>query len=270
LIVFSVIALVAFWLTRPAKDLCTDRIQDNHETGIDCGGFCDSACAIPSKPASVKDIVVNWVKFAKSGEGRYTLVADLSNNNASWGVSSVGYVFTYYSNSGMVLGTREGKASITPKGNTTAASVKYIIEDAVLSNTPIAKVELALKDYQWNEIKNADDIDNLNEAIINISGKDFHIDDAIKAYVATGTTKNTSKYDFYKVGINVVVFGKDNQLLAAGKTTQLTMATGSGWGFTVAWPNLKIDKSTVDHVDYRAETDVFDKNNFMKAYRSDN
>lgn len=268
LIVASVILAVIYIITRPPKDLCFNGKQDNHETGVDCGGFCAKVCAHPDKPDYVNDIAVNWVKYLENGTGRYTFVADLANENASWGVSSVNYTFTYYDTDGEVIGTKQGTTSVMPKGKSNNASEKYIIEDGVVSNTQIGDIELELSDFRWEEVTDEEDVDNLNENVIKISETNFGIDSKTKAYTAVGVTKNTSKYDFYKVEINVVVYGDDDEVLAAGKTNQLTMEAGDGWGFSVLWPNLKVDGGEITKVHYRAETNVFDKNNFMKAYRA--
>ena len=268
LIVASIILVVAYVLTRPPQDPCFDGKRNNHETGVDCGGFCAAVCGYPGKPDFVNDVVVNWVKYLENGTGRYTFVADLSNENVSWGVSTVNYTFTYYDTDGEVIGTRQGVTSVMPKGKTNNGSVKYIIEDGVASNTQIGDIELTLSDFRWEEVTDDEDVDNLNENVIRISETNFGIDSKTKAYTAVGVTKNASKYDFYKVEINVVIYGEGDEVLAAGKTNQLTMAAGDGWGFSVLWPNLKVDGGEIARADYRAETDVFDKNNFMKAYRA--
>jgi hypothetical protein len=57
-------------------------------------------------------------------------------------------------------------------------------------------------------------------------------------------------------------------VVAVGQTEQLTMKSGDGWGFLIAFPNLKGKLSDVTKIDIRAETDVFDKNNFMRDYRA--
>jgi hypothetical protein len=179
------------------------------------------------------------------------------------------YEFTYYDDAGSVIGKRQGSTFVMPKGDTSIASVKYIIEKGISTSEKIGKVDIALSNKRWEEVKGDTDIKNLSENIIAISNKNFAVNDLNKVYTASGTTKNTSKYDFYKVDINIVVLGKGGDLLAATRTNQLTMGAGNGWGFEVPFPNLTVNENEIGKTDMEAETDVFDKNNFMKEYRSD-
>ncbi len=198
----------------------------------------------------------------------YDFVASLSNPNTSWGVVSMRYVFTYSDKSGNELGKEDGFISVMPRGNRSDESVKYLIADNVESAVPIAEVRLELSEFEWAEIVGDYDIKNLNENAIDVLDKKLTMNANLKMYTVTGRTKNTSAYDFKKVDVNTVLFDKDNKVLAAGKTNQLTMIAGDGWGFEVKLPNLREDVSKVAKVDIRAETDVFDKNNFMKDYRA--
>jgi hypothetical protein len=266
-IIISVIAVIIFISTRPKTDPCFDKRKDNGETGVDCGGFCEAIC-VDQKPKDVKDIKINWAKYVEDGRNNYDLIASVSNENQNWGVVNVNYEFTYYNDSGKVIGKKQGKTYIMPRGKSTDPSDKYIIENGIKTSEKPAKVDINLSNYQWSSIKDVD-LDALSENIIQISQKDFKLDKNIKSYLATGTTKNTSKYDFQHVDIDVVVLGKKGEILGTGKTTQLTMSSGNGWGFFV-WIGSKIDENELDHVDYRAETNVLDKNNFMKEYQQTN
>jgi hypothetical protein len=245
-------------------------VWNNGEEGVDCGGFCAKACPTQGKPDGAYDITVNWVKFVQDGRNNYDFVANISNENQKWGIAEATYKFTYFDDKGNELGKKEGKASISPKGNTMDLSSKYIIENDINSETPPAKVTLSLSDLRWEQIKDDLDVDNLNENVIKVTQPDFRFDKTRGVYVASGVTQNDSKYDFYRVGINVVVFGKDGEIIAAGKTDQLTLESKDGWEFTVVWPNLKIDQSEFGHMDCKVDTNVFDKTNFLEEYRANN
>lgn len=273
-IVLAIIGVIAYIILRPDTPKCSNGILDEGEEQIDCGGFCANACPIPGKPADVKDIKINWTQFVEDGRNNYNFVSSITNQNTSWGVASVHYAFTYYDESGEELGTRKGVISISPRGDYTDASLKYLIEDNVASNIAIDRVDLDLSDFVWQEVSGKDDISdendyaNLNENVIQILDKNFEMNSDRKQYVVTGKTKNNSIYDFVKVNINAVLFDANNKVVAAGKYPQLTMKSGDGWGFLIAFPNLKGKLSDVAKIDIRAETDVFDKKNFMRDYRA--
>lgn len=267
LVVFSFIAAIAYVLFKPKTPACFNGVLDVGEEQIDCGGFCAKACPIPDKPDYVKDIKINWTQFVEDGRNNYDFVTSLSNENTSWGVRSVNYTFTYFDEGGNELGKKEGTISIMPRGDMSDNSLKYLIEEDVASNAVISRVDFKLSDFDWEEVVDKDDVANLNENVIEILDKNFEMNTNKKVYIASGKTKNTSVYDFVKVDINAVLFGPEGQLVAAGKTDQLTMIAGDGWGFEVSFPNLKGRLSEVAKIDLRAETDVFDENNFMKEYR---
>jgi hypothetical protein len=262
--VIGIIALIVFW---PETPKCENGVLDEGEKGIDCGGFCARECSAPEKPDSVEDIRINWTQFVQDGRNNYDFVASLSNPNTSWGVARAEYEFLYYDADGNELGNEDGFISIMPRGDASEESVKYLIAENIKSVTPIAEVKLRLSDFRWEEVKGDYDIKNLNENIIKIHDKKLELNSSLRMYVVYGRTENTSTYDFKQVDIKAVLLDKDNKLIAAGTTNQLTMIAGDGWGFEIKLPNLK-EVSAVAAVDLRAETDVFNKSNFMKDYRA--
>ena len=268
LIVFSVLGGVAYLIFRPRTQPCFNGVQDNSETGVDCGGFCDRACPIPSKPDYVQDIEINWVKFVEDGRNNYDFIASVSNENESWGVSGLSYEFIYYNEAGDILGNKTGETYIMPKGtDKTEPAIKYIIEENIISNVRPARIEIKLADFKWEEVVSEKDLDNLNEGVVEISNVYFEMSKSLGIYIGGGLTKNTSIYDFIKVDIDVVLWGENDELLALGKTNQLTVASGDGWGFSSFFPNFTGDVTDVVRIDCRTETNVFDSNNFMKEYR---
>jgi hypothetical protein len=273
IILLSIAGGLVYLVTRPKPNLCLDGKQDNGETGIDCGGFCEKVCLNTDKPPTAQTIKINWAKFVEDGRNNYDFVASISNDNEKFGVASADYEFTYYDESGNAIGTKTGVTSIMPKGTSNGAttgeeSVKYLIEDNVASKVRPSSVQLKLSNYKWEELTSQKDLDNLNKNIVQILEKSFEKDNDLKIYMAKGVTKNTSMYDFDKVDINIVVFGKNDEVLAVAKTDQLTMNAGNGWGFSVAFPNLNVDKSEITKVDYDTETNVFDSKNFVQEYRT--
>lgn len=263
--IIGAIALIIFW---PEKPRCANGIFDEGEEQIDCGGFCANACPMPEKPANVENIRINWTQFTEDGRNNYDFVASLSNPNTSWGVSKARYVFKYFDESGNELGSEDGFFYVMPRGDRSDESVKYLMADNIKSTTPIAEVKLELSRFVWQEVVGEYDIDNLNENVIEIRDKNLGMNTSVKMYVVTGQTENTSTYDFKQVDVHAVLFDANNKVLAAGSYPQLTMISGDGWGFEIKLPNLKEDISKVAKVDIRAETDVFDRNNFMKDYRA--
>ena len=149
LIALSILGAIGYILFRPKTPQCFNGVLDVGENGVDCGGFCAKVCPFPNKPDDVKDIQINWTQFVQDGRNNYDFVASISNQNTSWGVASVDYVFTYYDERGEELGTKKGATSITPRGDHSDASLKYLIENDVVSNIAIDRVDLDLSNLKW-------------------------------------------------------------------------------------------------------------------------
>lgn len=269
LIVFLFLGAIGYLLFKPKPDYCFNGIKDNNESGVDCGGFCSAACPEPEKPADVQDLKVNWTDVVEDERNNYDLIANISNENEYWGISSMKYEFTYYDATGNELGKKSGNTYVMPKGKVEyndPAPIKYIIEDNVVSNTPIVRTEIKFYEEKWKELTTTQEKDNLTANVIKTSNAYFEKSKALNVYTGGGISKNTSIYDFAWVDIDVVLFGENNKLLAFGKTNQQTMVSGDGWGFSSLFPNFTGSVSDVKKVDCRAETNVFDPNNIMKNY----
>lgn len=268
LIVFSVVGGGLFLAFRPKVNSCFNGIQDNSETGIDCGGLCDKACPYPGKPDYVKDLRVNWVKFVEDGRNKYDFVANISNENESWGVLNMAYKFTYYDESGDMIGEKTGTSYMMPKGSLNKDPlVKYIVHENVESNIPVDRVEIILSDIKWEDVESEHDLENLNGDVIKVLNAHFDMNKSLNVYEGGGISNNSSIYDFVQVDFSVLIWGEGDELLAAGKTNQNTLRSGDGWGFTSLFDNFKSGIASVKKVECRADTNVFDRNNFMKEYR---
>jgi len=264
-IVLFFIVTISWILYSPEERTCFNDIKDVGEEGIDCGGFCDKECPPPDKPPTVEDISVKWVKFVEDGENNYDLVAKISNNNEGWGVSSVDYAFNIYSEKGKIIDTILGKSYVMPKGFLGRNETRYIIENDFRTDEDIEKVSLELYDFNWREVKNLRELPELDVEIIRISNKDYgFMEDGEEFYYVFGITENISKYSFFKVDINIVIFDDYGELVAAGKTDQWTLKSGKGWEFKIFWTSPFLE--TVSMVDYEAQTNVFDIGNFMDVY----
>lgn len=266
MLTFIIFVLILYKLMFPAvPEPCFNGVFDIGEDKIDCGGICQKKCPLPPTPPDVNEIKIEWSEFIKDGESNYDLAAKIINNNSSWGVSSVDYVFLIYKKNGEIIKTEKDKTYIMPKGFLEEEGVKYIIRENFKSNFEIEKIEIELSDYTWKEIKDPRDISNFNSKIISIKDKkEDYVHDGPEFYYVYGVTKNVSRYSFYRVDIDVVVYGKSGRPIAVGKTNQWTVAGGNGWEFRIFW-NYPFSES-IGYIDYQTQTNVFDSENFMKEF----
>lgn len=262
LLFLILISTYGYW--KPKEELCFNGVRDKGEEGVDCGEICSNDCSAPPRSPKVQDLQTEWVKFVKDGENNYDLIAKLSNSNDQWGVSSADYKFSVYNNSNRIIGARSGKTYIMPTGFLENTGTKYLIEDDFKTSEEIKKVDLEMYNFNWREIKN-DKSSPVSSKIIKVVDQKYgFVKNGNEFYYAYGVTKNVSAYSFFMIDIKVILFDSNNEPIAAGKTDQWTLEAEQGWEFMIYWKN-PFEKE-VDHVEYEAETNMFNSDNFMKIY----
>jgi hypothetical protein len=89
---------------------CTDGVQNQNETGVDCGGAC-TPCEItsldPLRPSS-------FVEIFHLSDGRATFIGSVTNPNEMYEANRFSYSFTVTDASGKELETIEGFDSVFP------------------------------------------------------------------------------------------------------------------------------------------------------------
>lgn len=264
-IFISSLLLLDRLLFPPVLEICFNGQLDFGEEKLDCGGICEKKCPPPLMPPEASDINVEWVKYVKDGQNNYDLVARISNNNISWGLSSLGYRFKIYNDNNEIIKTEDRETYIMPVGFIKNETGKYIIYDNYKYEENIKKVDIQLYDYNWSEIKDKRELPDYNVEIIQINntyGK--LVENGPEYYFVYGETKNTSRYNFYKVDIAVIIYNDEDDVIAIGRTEQATMGAGNGWEFRIFWRQEFTDE--IAHIDYQAQTNIFSEFNFIKAY----
>lgn len=107
---------------------CFDGIQNQNETGVDCGGLCELACV-----DSLNDLQILWTRIFELDTDTYDLAALVENPNRLAGVRDISYTFTVLDDAGEVVYTREGFEYINPREKLVVYEPNIFIEDAIPS-----------------------------------------------------------------------------------------------------------------------------------------
>lgn len=250
---------------QPKDDPCFNGQLDMGEDEIDCGGICNKTCPAPDKPPLVEDVKIEWAAALKDGSNNYDLIAKIVNTNRHWGAISVNYKFIIYGINGDIIDTKTGRTYIVPLGFSEGGGVKYVIDNNYSLDREISKVDFELDDFRWSEVRDVLELPELSVDTIVIKDKEYGSSESGNEYFYVyGVTENTSKYSFRMIDIYAVVYDKDNNPIAAGKTDQWTVGSGGGWEFRIFW-NDKFEGEAA-RVDYVAETNIYDQSNFMRNY----
>ncbi len=125
---------------RPAPS-CFDKIRNQNEEGVDCGGPCAAACI----PAELRPIVAidRILKFS-STPSSISILAKISNANLDYAAKNFSYKFNFYKANGDFVGSLGGNSFIY------AGEVKYLLlPNASLPPVPFSKIDLKIENVEW-------------------------------------------------------------------------------------------------------------------------
>ncbi|MCR4333572.1 MAG: hypothetical protein NUV60_00920 [Patescibacteria group bacterium] len=88
---------------------CTDSIQNQGETGVDCGGSCSQLCTAEVQPPTVL-----FTKAFQNFEGRTDVIASIENKNANAAAKNVPYTITLYGTGQSLIQKVSGTVDLPP------------------------------------------------------------------------------------------------------------------------------------------------------------
>lgn len=218
LIILIVAFGVYFFYFRSATT-CNDKIQNQKEEGIDCGGPCE-ACEIKN----LKNINILWVKALATQNQNYDLLARVENLNQNYGSGQFTYEFQLFDLNENLVSTRQGFAFILPREE------KYIMEQKVFAGQDVAKVKLYVSPISWERAKDYEPPE------IQVMDKKFEIKNEYPIFaLASGIVKNSSYSTYEKIRVVVVLFSANNEPVAINTADVDRLAAGQERLFSAPW-----------------------------------
>lgn len=183
---------------------CVDGIQNQNETGIDCGGTCPYLCV-----AQVKQPIVQFVHAFSNGTGRIDVIAYIENPNIDAAIVNTPYTIDLY---------EKGNKSISKTGLVTLRPhtiTPIFIPNFSYTNQKIINVFLTFtaKKPHWFTVQKK--IPILPFSNIQVTqGEIPHIN---------ATITNTTTTIFNNLKVIIVVFGSNNNVITASQTVVPTL-----------------------------------------------
>jgi hypothetical protein len=137
-----VVTGIYFLFLKPAPS-CFDRIQNEGEQGVDCGGPCGKICL----PSSIQPIsVLGTVDVFSPLPDHVAILAQLENANIDLAASSFNYVVTLYG--------ADGSTPVATFNGTSyayAAETKYVVlpNEFMSATDTVSRADLAVSNIQW-------------------------------------------------------------------------------------------------------------------------
>lgn len=240
----SAIIYFLFW-PEPVEPTCFDGIQNQTEQGIDCGGPCLSCEPLVQKPIETLS-----AEYILSSENQYVLVAKILNPNPNYGAGNIIYQFDVIDEGGDILGSFTGNEYILRNEK------KYVIYQNAVIEQAIGEVNFKILSNDFEkmppEIEPKLFIRNSNEIMIGLDNTRI-----------SGIVKNESSSDFNSVVVKAVVRDKrTNRPILASSTLLKTVLGQEERGFLINWPTPIFGDYLLE---IKAETNVFDENNFYNT-----
>lgn len=110
-----IIAAVIYAATFFPSPTCFDGVQNQNETGVDCGGECERVCQAP-----LGDPDVVWDRAFRVSDSIYNLTAYIENPNTGLISRSVPYVFRVYDTNNILITERRGEITLLPQSSSVA------------------------------------------------------------------------------------------------------------------------------------------------------
>jgi hypothetical protein len=212
--------------------------------------FINNEYRIQSQP---KEITIEETRAIPISLNKYDLVAKIKNSNKNWGIKKFKYRF-------ILDGTEkeEKESFILPDEE------KYLFHFGVnYSGTkPPQKVEVKLSDIEWQRISDKKVINNLAFESSNIkftSSTVTNTNQPSGASHLTANIKNKSIYDFWEVGVPVILI-YNNKVVGINYTTLRKFISFEEQPIDVSWLYSIPENSEIL---IKTEVNIFDLENFM-------
>lgn len=139
LALFSLLGFGAYYLWFRPTATCFDGIQNQNETGIDCGGVCGNVCM----PPDFKNLDVSVPKIFKTGD-QVNVLTEIKNYNQTLAARKVDYMLTLFDKSGTPLESHPGSFFIY------AGQIRFISDFIATQNAQkVASADVTLKNPAW-------------------------------------------------------------------------------------------------------------------------
>lgn len=234
-----------------APGTCSDGIQNQNETGIDCGGVCQSCESVIAN--LLQKIDVHWARAFQSGTNTYDLGAEIKNPNFTYGSEDIEYHFLIIDSAGKQTSI-PGRTFILPQ------ETRSIVLQAISLSAPPAQVSLHIDSALWQKIT------GFSNSGITVDNRQIQFPQNNPNVYATmsGVVTNGSPYDLRTIEVNMLVYDAANNPIAVNHTEIQTVKSGEKRQVSVIWSHRF--QGTEDHFTIYGYTDFFTNQNFISQH----
>jgi hypothetical protein len=227
-------------------ETCTDKIKNQNEEDVDCGGVCPKCNKIEALPLEVKESGA----VAGGVAGEYDFYSLVNNPNNLFGSSNFHYKIALKDQTGKIISSREGNSYILP------GEKKYVVETGFKSDSTPASADFFITSVGWSQFG------EYKKPEIEVVNKNYsEISSGVGFAEARGLLRNKSPYDFDTIKIEVILKDASGKVVALNSTSMKTIKSGEERDFRAFWPSKF--PGNVGNMEAQVEVNVFDSKAFL-------
>jgi len=249
-IILALFIAASYFLFR-TKPTCSDKIKNQGEEGMDCGGPCSKCEEIPN----IENIKILQKAVMPAGSGKYDALVKINNPNVQFGVANFDYSFDFSDKNGAIIAKKEGSSFILP------AEIKNILTFNVELPETSVSFEFRIKSFQWQKFS------EYEEPNITVYGKEFSfVSDGSGFAQLKAKIQNKSGYDFRKITTKAVIKNKSGIPVAVNRTENNDIKVNEEREVIFRWNDPFLQEIDAQDIEIEPEVDVFSSDNFMKKF----
>lgn len=200
---------------------CFDGIQNQNETGIDCGGVCAAVCA-----DQAKTIVPVWSRVFTTAGDVHSVVAYVENQNPTAGVEKINYEFKIYDDQNILAGDPiTGTTFIGPNDKTAI----YASPIKTGNRIPKSVFFRFTSDPQWVTTPAQYNTPQLSTA-------NTQLTDVDTAPKLSADVVNSTLYNYKNIEVVAILYGADGNAINASDTFISSLPQQSTKTVYFTWP----------------------------------
>jgi|GEM_PF-770616 len=206
--------------------------------------------ALKAKPSFTdpKSAKISEVSLTTLGEGLYSAVVQITNENLDLSADNIPFEFNFYNTQKQLIYSYTDKLFLLPDQK------KYIIAPRFSSTDKIAFTEFRFTENPaWQKRL------NLPQVKLSASTPGFYNQVSPPAFVLEGDFVNNSVYTLKQVRLNFVLFDSMGKIIGTSRRDEFTVAPYERRSYKQLWPNLSAP--TLSKTEVVAETNTLDINN---------
>jgi hypothetical protein len=208
---------------------CDDRLKNQDELDVDCGGICKRVCDIEVSP-----LIKVWTRLFKTVDGKYDAATLVENPNFNLGIKELEYTFKLYDIDNLFITEKSGTVFVNSRD-------KFVIFEAGLDagkRIPI-KAIIEFKTPTWTRVdpKKAKPLITLQDQQL-IEGQIPRL---------TSELINESIFDLTDMIITAVIYDEDNNAIGVSQTFINYLKKGSTSKISFTWPKpFAVSQPTIE------------------------